>query len=818
MNKAEYNDILDALNIYMIDPNSGYTIGKDGSCTIGLHTTLPHMNNLTGSDFFCDDNNREGLNLFTKLKSAISIFTDTENCIIHQQDVIYYDTPNINNDYGDYLFLSEKIAFNKHKFLNSQTYFFITLIGNGVINNETYVNKARLEKFIDNVASFSIALPFEIQRMTADDWINYLSRFFSLNFSEKYTKAPLLDFDLANKKIGDFEVKGYASFGDPSFAEMPKARLFNNNRSTSEGLMFNSFVYPILFEVPCYKIVNNIIKICNTDQLKDSLRSSALWTNLLKIDKKTSDGLIFKRHSPNEEFIELIDTNYCTPVLHHFNTFFIYEKENRDAIKTATLSAFEKLKFRESEISINFDFLFFSSIGGCASRLEFPYHFAPSFLKEAICLSNLEGNYNQKQKGIILGDTNGSPVFVDFDKKPFVDGIISNYNAITIGISGAGKSVYQNKRVLYNNLMGYFTFIIDIGDSYLPLSQYLGESAIYIKLDDDISTLSGNPFWIPLSNPNNEFESNFLEEDIEVFVELILFAWDATNTLGTHNANTISSLKKLLRAFYMWRYENNVDYINFTTIYNFICGNHENIVLEKFFDIDSFKLILENFTENHSYGFMWNGKTNLLNLSDKINTVIFEMEKIGERPLMYNIMMLTIIISAKRAINLCKHSQSRLLIDEGWRFLEDERFGSFIKSLYKTSRKKGAGVEIIVQELDNITSSPHASALLANSGTITIYPHEGKEHLIKDNKSLLSLTDNMLTKVLSLKLKNREIFVMQGNKCDIYKVILSPEELFLFGTQKEEKARRQSYLQRASGNMKLAIKQFIEDTQKTEEH
>ena len=65
------------------------------------------------------------------------------------------------------------------------------------------------------------------------------------------------------------------------------------------------------------------------------------------------------------------------------------------------------MQIAPTRLSLDFEHIFMSSIGGCCSGLEFPLDMYPTFLDEVTVFSNLEADYAQARDGIVLNDTHG---------------------------------------------------------------------------------------------------------------------------------------------------------------------------------------------------------------------------------------------------------------------------------------------------------------------------------------------------------------------------------------------------------------------------
>lgn len=79
-------------------------------------------------------------------------------------------------------------------------------------------------------------------------------------------------------------------------------------------------------------------------------------------------------------------------------------------------------------------------------------------------------------QGLLLPTHRHQISFLDtFDNKNLP---ITNYNFLTVGSSGAGKSMFQQAQILSGLAMGEMTYVIDLGESYKHLCELVGGTYI----------------------------------------------------------------------------------------------------------------------------------------------------------------------------------------------------------------------------------------------------------------------------------------------------------------------------------------------------
>lgn len=151
-----------------------------------------------------------------------------------------------------------------------------------------------------------------------------------------------------------------------------------------------------------------------------------------------------------------------------------------------------------------------------------------------------------------------------------------------------------------------------------------------------------------------------------------------------------------------------------------------------------------------------------------------------------------------------------LWLDEAWRLLQASAFELFIKQQFKTIRKKGGGVGVITQEVLDIVGTTYGANIIGSSGSFAYLSHEGKESQLKQYQNQLSLSNENLSLILSMKNQNHEVAIIQGGELGrVFRVQLSPEELAAFNTTKQNIIKRQALINKYAGNVQLALNEYV---------
>lgn len=788
----ERTNIEKIIGIYKI--GDGYAIAKDGSITVGFRLTLPEYDTLSHSDFRSGEADGSGMNLQYVLERAIKDLD--EGYIFHQQDIVYY-APQELPHYDNYITKTINRMYSERRWLSCKTYLFITKRNNAALQGE-YSSEA-IAKIVGVIKRFRASLAqFSPVRMEDTDWLEYLRDFFSLQGECNY------DLNFQNRKFGDMQMTGISVNADFNI-KSPMTTVRNTKTSSSQSQRYNSLVSPICWDVPCYKILNNVIYRENPQIIRKQVQSFGATISIL-------GKAVLPNVEAAESIVSEIEKGDYAPCHHHFNTFFIYPETDKTVVEDQLDAALEKMQLKPTKLSLDFEHIFMASIGGCASAFQFPLDMYPTFINEVVAFSNLETTYAQSRGGVVLADTHGKPCVVDIFNAAMKNSLITNRNFTEYGPSGTGKSVTANKEVAsLIQTEEYFNFILDDGESYEMLHHLMGDKSRYMRLTPTGDELSFNPFLIPLIDPKNDPDKT-LTPELEVLTSLVLLLWDPENGLNMKkDPNKIAYITKLLSNFYADRFEKKLEYVNFNSFFDYVRQQEASSKLnKKYFDFDSFELVLQKFYKAGAWEHLLNGQSNSLHISSQLRMCVVELKALSEVKAIYKIVLYLIMLMAKKVLADAATKYKIFWIDEAWKLLDDPYFGDFIKYLYKTIRKEDSGIGLIVQDVNDIIHSEHAAAIINNSDTMFFLSHEGKEADLIKYQNALSLTARDLEIILSVKKADHAICIKQGNSIKEYLVKLSPEELALYSTSKEHKAIMRSYLERYNGNMQMALNAFCE--------
>ena len=280
------------------------------------------------------------------------------------------------------------------------------------------------------------------------------------------------------------------------------------------------------------------------------------------------------------------------------------------------------------------------------------------------------------------------------------DPTLSAKHGLIIGQTGAGKSFTTN--FLLTNFFienpNNHIIIIDIGGSYRKLCKLFGGSYLDIELSEQFA-------FNPLPKKSDAVISDDpFEVEPDVVANISLLIQKMTNKQS---------------------YTNEEQMVIDTAIQNTYKYNQQDVLLQDLvFQLKNFKSeseihckiakefasSLELFTFGR-YGKLFN-RPSKLNLKDRI--VVFDLQKLSEDLKLQSIIFFVIqtaIYGKLKNINLKK----MIVIDEGWRFFDDETGSLLISNLYRTARKFNAAIYAISQSPLEFLNTKAANAMISNS-------------------------------------------------------------------------------------------------------
>jgi len=455
-------------------------------------------------------------------------------------------------------------------------------------------------------------------------------------------------------------------------------------------------------------------------------------------------------------------------------------------------------------------------------------------------------------------DRQGVPVAIDISGKEGKKKLTDNSNFFCLGPSGSGKSFHMNSVVRQLWEQDTDVVMVDTGNSYEGLCEYVGGK--YISYTEE-HPITMNPFKIQRQELNVE-KMDFLKNLVmliwkgnaavptkieELLVEQVIKEYYEAYFMGFkgYSKTQIEALhKKLLIETStegkptdtnqevedrIWRKIKEmedrrkalvVDELSFNSFFEYSTARLPYICSEN--RITGINLSSYNFSMSEFY----RGGTYERTLNENLDSslfdetfIVFEIDTIKDNKTLFPLVTLIIMDVFIQKMRI-KKNRKVLVIEEAWKAVASPMMAEYIKYLYKTARKFWAMVGVVTQELQDIIGSPIVKEAIINNSDITILLDQGKfKERFDDIKAVLGLTDVECSKIFTInRLENkegrsffREVFIRRGLVSDVYGVEEPRECYMTYTTERAEKEALKLYKEELRCSHQKAIEAYCRD-------
>ena len=417
-------------------------------------------------------------------------------------------------------------------------------------------------------------------------------------------------------------------------------------------------------------------------------------------------------------------------------------------------------------------------------------------LKQASAYFHFAGPYQTSKEGILLCDRKLRPLRVSLFNTH-----LNNQNAIVVGPSGSGKSFTVGSFIIQRFEQGHRQIIIDVGGTYKNTLTALGGK--YFEYNP-ARPLSFNPFLI---------DGELTGDKLSFLTALLSVIWKGNQGLTQAERSVLS---KLIPAYYeqekaVCRLDRFYDWLSDYDKANEKEEAHQK--LRESFALDEFLLVLEPFVSG-KYKHVLTADSDI-SLSE-YPLICFDMARVKSNQMLYPIVALIISELALDQIRKFPKTRKYLYMDEAWSMLSDS-MGEFVELMYRTIRKNKGAMTIITQGVGEIMDSSVGHAILANADSQIILYHTD-ESKIKMLEKVFGFTSHELSKIRSIQVREnyREIFIRQGEYGKVYALEVSPAMAAVLSSKPDERNRLMQLIDE-KGNIRFALREFLEEKWKVEE-
>ena len=790
---------------------------------------------------------------FTHLFAALAQ-TLGEGYALHKQDVFvrkaFKEESTTNHE-----FLSESYFryFNGRPFTDSVCYLTITQ-ENKKSRLMSFDNKkwrdflVKIRKVQDQLRDAGVKSRF-LGKAEASE---YVDRFFSMNFRDKVVSMTNFKVDDETIGMGDRRCKVY-SLVDVDCANLPTvirpyANIEVNNTSMPVDLVSIVDSVPgadcVVFNQMVF-VPNQKRELALLDKKKNRHASMPNPSNLMAVEDIKRVQEVIARESK-----QLVYTHYNLVVAVSGDT-------DIQKCTNHLENSFSRMGIHISKRAYNQLELFVNSFPGNCYGMNADYDRFLTLGDAATCLMYKERIVHNEDTPlkIYYTDRQGVPVAIDITRKEGKEKLTDNSNFFCLGPSGSGKSFHMNSVVRQLWEQNTDIVMVDTGNSYEGLCEYVGGK--YIAYTED-KPITMNPFNISKRELNIEkidFLKNLIlliwkgsevqipELEFRVVEQLVTEYYDfyfngvqpypsvQKETLrknlstmekrrGTELTQIHDKVEKLIKGLEERRMALAVKTLSFDSFYKFACERLDQICIENnitTIDCDNFAYMLQNFYHGGKYDKILNENVDSTLFDETF--IVFEVDAIKENKQLFPIVTLIIMDVFLQKMRL-KKNRKCLVIEEAWKAIASPLMAEYIKYLYKTARKFWASVGVVTQEIQDIIGSPIVKeAIINNSDVVMLLDQSKFRERFDEIKAILGLTDVDCKKIFTVnRLENkegrsffREVFIRRGSTSGVYGVEEPHECYMTYTTERAEKEALKLYKRELKCSHQEAIERYCRD-------
>jgi len=682
----------------------------------------------------------------------------------------------------------------------------------------------------------------------------YVDRYFAMNFKDRTVSMTNFKADDETVSMGDKRCKVY-SLVDVDCAALPsQIRPYTNIEVNNTEMPVD--LVSVVDSIPNAETVvyNQIIFLPNQKR------------ELSLLDKKKN------RHAsipnPNNQMAvedikrvqEVIARESKQLVYTHFN-MVVAVSAGADLQKCTNHleNAFGRMGIHISKRAYNQLELFVGSFPGNCYTLNEEYDRFLTLSDAAMCLMYKERVLHSEETPlkIYYTDRQGVPVAIDITGKEGKNKLTDNSNFFCLGPSGSGKSFHMNSVVRQLHEQGTDVVMVDTGNSYEGLCEYLGGK--YISYTEE-RPITMNPFRINREEYNIEkidflknlilmiwkgSDSQIPEIEFRIVEQIIIDYYDAyfngfTRYTDEQREVLLKNLfaaasrknpnkpprevdemvRKQIEVLEARRAALKVSELNFNSFFDYSFDRLEQICTEN--DIttisySTYSTMLQPFYKGGAYEKILNENVDSALFDETF--IVFEVDAIKENKKLFPIVTLIIMDVFLQKMRI-KKNRKVLVIEEAWKAIASPLMAEYIKFMYKTARKFWASVGVVTQEIQDIIGSEIVKeAIINNSDVVMLLDQSKFKERFDEIRKILGLTEVDCKKIFTInRLENkdgrsffREVFIRRGTTSGVYGVEEPHECYMTYTTERAEKEALKLYKKELRCSHQEAIEAYCRD-------
>lgn len=710
----------------------------------------------------------------------------------------------------------------------------------------------KIRKVHDQLRDAGVSARFLSKREASE----YVDRYFAMNFKDKVVSMSNFKVDDETVSMGDKRCKVYSLVDVDSVSLPSLIRPYTNievnntdmpvdllsaidNIPGAETVIYNQIIY----------LPNQKRELAMLDKKKNRHASIPNPSNQMAVEDIKRVQEVIARESK-----QLVYT--------HFNLVVAVAADTDIQKCTNHLeNAFSRMGIHISKRAYNQLEMFVNSFPGNCYGMNPDYDRFLTLGDAAACLMYKERIQHSEDTPlkIYYTDRQGVPVAIDITGKEGKHKLTDNSNFFCLGPSGSGKSFHMNSVVRQLHEQGTDVVMVDTGNSYEGLCEYLGGK--YISYTEE-RPITMNPFRINREELNVEktgflknlvlliwkgsqgtvtkTEDRLIEQVITEYYDtyfngfegftppqredlrksLLIDDRNRSVQQDESEAERAERIERTIDEIERRRIELKVEELSFNSFYEFsvqripdICG--ENSISG--IDISTYRYMMKDFYRggNHEKTLNENMDSSLFDET----FIVFEIDSIKDDPLLFPLVTLIIMDVFLQKMRI-KKNRKVLVIEEAWKAIASPLMAEYIKFMYKTARKFWASVGVVTQEIQDIIGSEIVKEAIINNSDVVMLLDQSKFRERFDTiKAILGLTEVDCKKIFTInRLENkegrsffREVFIRRGTTSGVYGVEEPHECYMTYTTERAEKEALKLYKAELRCSHQQAIEAYCRD-------
>lgn len=328
-------------------------------------------------------------------------------------------------------------------------------------------------------------------------------------------------------------------------------------------------------------------------------------------------------------------------------------------------------------------------------------------------------------------------------------------HTLILGATGSGKSFLLNFLLVQAQQYDPKVLILDLGGSYRWLTDFLGGGYIELSPDNPDAGVALRPFALPPGDRTFQFLTGWITRLLRI----------GGYNIGGADTNELRARVEDLYAFEPER----------RTMTAFVRSLPHTMwpAMSRWYGSGPWATYFDNPEGEEIQLDDWQ----VIDLAGAS-----EHDDLCEAALFYLLERLRLSIDDPDEVDRVK----LMVVDEAWKYLQDEAVLAYLAEAAKTWRKRNAALVLATQSAVDVTATPGASALLESMPTKLFLANPD---LPQEVQNVFRLNDTEMDRIRGL-IPKRELYLRRANLAAVMRLFVDPESYWLYTSHPADAARR----------------------------